>query len=80
MLILLVILRFFKFISLEITCPQLPLLPHGMHDNVCNGASSKCQSICTMSCEKGFKLTGNLYITCQGDGKWSGLPGKCEGS
>ncbi|XP_047126404.1 sushi, von Willebrand factor type A, EGF and pentraxin domain-containing protein 1 isoform X1 [Hydra vulgaris] len=62
----------------EIACPPLPLEQHSVHNDVCNGVSSKCQSICTISCKNGFSLSGNRYITCLGDGNWSGLPGKCE--
>ena len=51
-----------------------------MHDNsACNGVNSKCHSVCRVTCNRGFKLFGSHYLTCQGDGKWSGVLGTCEG-
>ncbi|XP_047126409.1 sushi, von Willebrand factor type A, EGF and pentraxin domain-containing protein 1 isoform X1 [Hydra vulgaris] len=63
----------------EITCPSLPAPLYGKHDNLaCNGVNSKCQSICKISCNKGFKLSGSSYLTCQGNGSWNGVLGTCK--
>ncbi|XP_057312958.1 sushi, von Willebrand factor type A, EGF and pentraxin domain-containing protein 1-like isoform X2 [Hydractinia symbiolongicarpus] len=63
----------------EITCAKLPVPVNGAHMNpACDGVNSKCKAICQISCNKTFILEGNRYLTCQGDGKWSGVQGKCK--
>nr|UTK45904.1 sushi, HYR, ephrin receptor-like, and EGF domain-containing protein [Crepidula fornicata] len=59
-----------------ISCPTPSAVPHGTW--VCSGPL-QFQSVCTLTCDQGFKVQGSLLIQCQGNRSWTS-PGHCRDS
>ena len=64
----------------KIKCPSLTRIGNGKFH--CSNAN-RYESLCLLACRPGFKRQGLLALKCilaEGEGRWSGNPGRCVGT
>ncbi|NWV38862.1 C4BPA protein, partial [Grantiella picta] len=62
----------------EVTCPRPPNIANGLHNGQSLHKVSRGVTV-SYSCREGYKLLGNVSITCTDSGVWSRPLPRCEG-
>ncbi|XP_034471249.1 sushi, von Willebrand factor type A, EGF and pentraxin domain-containing protein 1 isoform X3 [Hippoglossus hippoglossus] len=57
------------------SCPPLSRPPHGFLR--CSDGGASHRAVCQAGCERGYRLEGDVRLTCQVNSQWSGSQPRC---